>query len=131
MRAEDGTASPAAVSGTDENGVRITVVVPVLNAMKFLPRTMPPLLEAASNTEGVKLLYVDKGWRDGSYEYLSSVEANGVSVARIEREPGAAKRNLSAAARNFGARNARGEFLSFIDADCIVGKNYFNEAIDV
>ena len=128
MRAEDGTAGSPAGPGTAENGVRITVVVPVLNAMRFLPRTMPSLLDAASNTDGVELVYVDNGSTDGSYDYLTS---NGVSVARIEREPGATKRNLSAAARNFGARHARGEFLSFIDADCIVGKNYFNEAIDV
>lgn len=108
--------------------VRVTVIVPLLNAMRFLPQTVTSLLEAAAETPGVELLYVDNGSTDGSYEFLA---ARGITVERIEREPGAARRNLSAAARNAGARKAHGDFLSFLDADCAIGRNYFNEALDV
>lgn len=131
MRPDDRTAGASIEPGMAENRVRITVVVPVLNAMRFLPRTVPSLLEAARNTKGVELVYVDNGSTDRSYEYLNSVERNGVSVARLERDPGETTRNLSAAARNFGAGRARGEFLSFLDADCTIARNYFNEAIRV
>lgn len=110
---------------------RITVVVPVLNAMRFLPRTIPRLLEAARNTQGVDVLCVDNGSTDGSHEYLKSLRSSGVQVQSLERAPDAATRNLSAAARNFGAHRTRGQFLSFLDADCIVAKNYFNEALTV
>ena len=48
--------------------MRITVVVPVLNASRFLPRTVPTVLEAARNTEGAEIIYVDNGSTDGSYE---------------------------------------------------------------
>jgi GT2 family glycosyltransferase len=125
----DADAAPKRASRAS-NTVRITVVVPVLNAMRFLPRTIPSLLAAAETTPGVELLYVDNGSTDGSYEYLKSIPS-GIVVRRLEREPGAARRNLSAAARNAGARQARGDFLSFIDADCLVAKNYFNEALGV
>src|SRR5687767_3985262 len=117
MRPDDGAGYSPAEFRTAEDGVRITVVVPVLNAMRFLPHTVPSLLEAVRDTEGVELVYVDNGSTDSSYEYLSSVGKDGVSVTRLERDPREATRNLSAAARNFGAGHARGEFLSFLDAD--------------
>ena len=130
MRMADVAAAPARVS-TVRDGVRITVVVPVLNAMRFLPRTIPSLTAAAQITAGVELVYVDNGSTDGSYEYLTSIASGGLFVHRLEREPGAAKRNLSAAARNVGAGKARGDFLSFLDADCLVASNYFDEALGV
>jgi glycosyltransferase involved in cell wall biosynthesis len=108
---------------------RITVVVPVLNAMRFLPQTVHPLLEAARKVNSVEVLYVDNGSSDGSHEYLRTLASKGVQVKKLERPPDAASRNLSAAARNFGARQSRGEFLSFLDADCVVAKDYFGAAL--
>jgi glycosyltransferase involved in cell wall biosynthesis len=117
--------------GYAANGVRITVVVPVLNAMRFLPETLASLLAAAKRTDGVELVFVDNGSTDRSDQYLASRAGNGMVFERLERDPDAPTRNLSAAARNFGAKRARGEFLSFIDADCIIAGNYFTEALEV
>ena len=74
---------------------------------------------------------MDNGSTDGSVEYLKSLAHTGVQVQSLERAPDAATRNLSAAARNFAARQTHGQFLSFLDADCVVGENYFNEALAV
>lgn len=111
--------------------VRIAVVVPVLNAMRFLPRTIPSLLEAARFAGDVQLIYVDNGSTDGSYEYLTSIASKGIGVHRLERGVNEVARNLSATARNFGARQSDSQFLSFLDADCMVANNYFNEALGV
>jgi glycosyltransferase involved in cell wall biosynthesis len=110
---------------------RITVIVPVLNAIGFLPETIPPLLKAARNAEAVEVLYVDNGSSDGSYEYLESLVAEGIQVAKLERAPDATARNLSAAARNFGAHQTQSEYLSFLDVDCVIAPNYFNEALAI
>ena len=99
--------------------------------MRFLPQTIPPLLEAARNTQGVDVLCVDNGSTDGSREYLKSLGSKGVQVRSLERAPETATRNLSAAARNFGAHQTHGQYLSFLDADCVVAENYFNEALAV
>lgn len=103
---------------------RVTVVVPVLNGMRFLPRTAPTLLAAARYFGGVLLRYVDNGSTDGTLEFLESL-APGEAV--IDRRPGAS----IAALRNAGARAARGEFVSFIDVDCTVPRDYFEAAVEV
>ena len=102
--------------------IRVTVVTPLRNAIEYLPRTVPTVLEAARNTSGVELIYVDNGSTDGSYEYLSKIP--GIRVFRREK-------GSIAAMRNFGARQASGEYLAFLDADCAIGPGYFNDAIDV
>jgi len=90
--------------------------------MRYLPQTVPTVLEAARNTGGVEVVYVDNGSTDGSYEYLASIEG-----CRVERRQQASIAGL----RNLGASQARGEYLSFLDADCAIGPRYFDEAIDV
>jgi len=131
LKTGDRALALAAGLSTAQGNVRITVVVPVLNAMRFLPRTIPSLLEAAEGTDGVELIYVDNGSTDGSYEYLTSIASKGIGVQRLERRSNEIARNLSAAARNFGARQTDSQFLSFLDADCLVAKNYFKEALGV
>lgn len=109
---------------TPESDVLISAVVPVLNAMRYLPRTIPSILDAAASTQGIEVICVDNGSTDGSYEYLTSLATKGIQVFRFE--PG-----TTAAIRNFGARQARGDFLSFVDADCLIANNYFREALAV
>lgn len=98
------------------------MVTPVRNAMRYLPQTVPTVLEAARKTGGVEVIYVDNGSTDGSYEYLTATK--GCRVQRHEKVSIAALRNL-------GASQARGQYLSFLDADCSIGPEYFDDAISV
>jgi hypothetical protein len=131
LKSGDGAVAAAAGLSAAQSNVRVAVVVPVLNAMRFLPRTIPSLLEAAECAGDVQLIYVDNGSTDGSYEYLTSIAAKGIGVHRLERAAEEVARNLSATARNFGASQSKSQFLSFLDADCIVANNYFTEAVSV
>ena len=79
-------------------------------------------MEAARRTGGVELIYVDNGSTDGSYEYLAAIP--GIRLYRRENES-------IAAVRNHGASFAGGEYLSFLDVDCTVPPDYFDEALDV
>ena len=107
---------------TSSSPVRVSVVTPVRNAMRYLPRTVPTVLEAARNTGGIELIYVDNGSTDGSYEYLAATEG-----CHVQRQSGVS----IAALRNLGASQACGDYLSFLDADCAIGTRYFEEALDV
>src|SRR5690349_10186195 len=70
---------------------RVSVIVPVLNAMRFLPKTVPALLAAASRAEATEVIYVDNGSTDGSLEYLHSLP--GVKVLRADGATIGAMRN--------------------------------------
>jgi glycosyltransferase involved in cell wall biosynthesis len=107
---------------TEKARGRITVVVPVLNAMHFLPRTVPSLIAEASRAESVELLYIDNGSLDGSLEYLGSI-----GDLKVLQQVGCS----IGALRNYGATKANGDYLSFLDADCTVSENYFSAAISV
>jgi glycosyltransferase involved in cell wall biosynthesis len=103
---------------------RVSVVVPVLNGMTYLSRTAPTLLTAARRAGDVEITYVDNGSTDGTLAYLESLAASGVRVQRF------GGRSIGAM-RNAGARVARGQYLSFLDADCEIPDTYFVTAIEV
>jgi len=111
-----------APSPSHPSPIRVTVVTPLRNARHFLPVTVPTVLEAARTSGNVELIYVDNGSTDGSGDYLASIP--GIKVLRLDNES-------IAAARNYGARHARGEYIAFLDADCSIQPGYFNDALDV
>jgi GT2 family glycosyltransferase len=87
----------------------ITVVVPAHNAAATLAACLDALL--ASSHEAFEIIVADDASTDGGAE-LS--RARGVRVVRLESRSG------PAAARNRGARAARGSILVFVDADVLV-----------
>jgi glycosyltransferase involved in cell wall biosynthesis len=105
----------------------LSVIVPVRNGGAAFRRCLAALHEA--NTAGHELLVVDDGSSDGSAELAAAFGARVIKTqdTRLktqeeeERAPSpAAQPVLSAgpaAARNLGARAARGEVLLFVDAD--------------
>ncbi len=102
----------------------ISVVVPVLNGMRFLPITLPTLVAAGRRVGGIEIIYVDNGSTDGSREFLKSRESKGLRTHYVEG-------GTIAGMRNGGARQSSGTYLSFIDSDCSVPESYFEEAVEV
>lgn len=86
----------------------VSVVIPACNAGAFLPEAVASVLAQAPLPDQV--LVVDDGSSDGSVEAL---RGQPVTVIRTQ---GPGPRGPSAA-RNLGIREARGEFVAFLDAD--------------
>lgn len=101
----------------------VSVIVPVFNARRHFEETLPALFAAGRRLGEVEFIFVDNGSSDGSYEHLCSLDHEAVQVHRLEHA-------TIAAVRNYGARQATGRYLSFIDADCVVPECYFEQAID-
>jgi GT2 family glycosyltransferase len=99
----------------------ITVVVPVYNAVRYLPRTVPAILAAADRRGDVAVVFVDNHSTDGSREYLAELGHPAVQVL--------SGNGTISAVRNAGAAERPSRFLSFIDADCLVGPDYFRHAV--
>jgi glycosyltransferase involved in cell wall biosynthesis len=102
---------------------RISVVIPVFNEERYLPRLLASVDAARARYragfDAVEVVVADNGSTD--------------ATARIARERGcvvtSATPRIIAAVRNAGARAARGELLAFVDADARIHPETFN-AID-
>jgi glycosyltransferase involved in cell wall biosynthesis len=97
---------PAETAGkrTAESGL-VSVIIPVFNSERFLAEAIESVL--AQSHRNLELIVVDDGSTDGGAK-----AAQGYPVRYFRQEhrgPGAA--------RNFGIRQARGEFLAFLDSD--------------
>ena len=87
-----------------------TVIVPVRDGVAYLGECLPALFAAAG--EDAEVIVCDDGSRDGSARCAA---AHGTRVVPHDVPTG------PAAARNRGARAARGAVLVFVDADVRVG----------
>jgi GT2 family glycosyltransferase len=91
---------------------RLSLVIPVLNAARTLPRTLEALTALAPAPDEIVL--VDNGSTDDSAQRLQAFAAAARTKVVLLREP----RRGASAARNTGARAATGDVVAFTDADC-------------
>ena len=87
----------------------ISVIIPTLNAARFLPRALAPLVAGAADGLIKEVIVVDGGSHD---ETCAIAEAAGCDVVPCERGRGA---QLAA-----GAARARGDWLFFLHADTVL-----------
>ena len=92
---------------TDSGAPRVTVIIPTFNAAKYVVEAVNSAL--ASRDVEVEVIAVDDGSTDDTWRLLESFDAR---VRRLRQDHGGPYR-----ARNLGAREARGEWLAFLDAD--------------
>src|SRR5215212_4386650 len=86
----------------------LSVIIPVHNGGAHLPRCLDAL--RASDLKSYEVIVVDDGSDDDSAD---AARARGFEVVRLDARRG------PAAARNEGARRARGNILLFLDADVV------------
>jgi GT2 family glycosyltransferase len=92
-----------------DNSIGISIIVPAYNKPQDLLECLVALI--ASSCLSSEIIVVD----DASTDDIASVAARmGVHLLRLATNSG------PAAARNYGARHARGDILFFVDADVVV-----------
>lgn len=95
--------------------MELSIIVPSYNSEKFLDRCLKSIFTAVAFAPKVKteVIVVDNGSSDGSLEVARDFAKKSPMEVRVLQcqTPGAA------AARNFGAKEAKGKYLWFIDAD--------------
>jgi len=101
-------------------GIAVSIIVPVYNSPRELHECLLAL--KASSPPWAEIIVVD----DASTDETPSVAARmGVRVLRLPRNSG------PAAARNYGARHARGGILFFVDADVVVAPGAVSRVVRV
>jgi glycosyltransferase involved in cell wall biosynthesis len=99
---------------------RISVIIPAYNEEKYLPRLLAGVAAARARyrqgAEAVEVIVADNASTDATSEVASTRGCRVVPVAK----------RVIAAARNAGAREARGEIFAFVDADFQIHPETFN-----
>ena len=89
---------------------RISVIIPVYNAEKYLPECLDSV--CGQTLQDIEIICVDDGSADGSAGILREYAAKDGRISVIT-QPNAG----AGAARNRGMAEARGNYLAFIDSD--------------
>lgn len=101
----------------------VSVIVPIYNNKKYLPRCVESIL--TQSYENLEVILVDDGSTDGCSEMMDAIAAADKRVVVIHQENGGQSR-----ARNVGIEIAHGEFLSFVDGDDEIAENFVEELVE-
>lgn len=93
-----------------KNKVLVSVIVPVYNAENYLGECISSIRE--QTLKDIEILLVDNGSTDGSLEIIKKAIEEDTRVRLIK-----CPKSNAGKARNYGLREAQGEYLSFLDAD--------------
>src|SRR3989344_5143725 len=97
--------------------MKISVIVPAFNAEKTIEACVQALL--SQSLKPFEIIIGDDGSKDNTLKVLEEFGKKIRVISQENAEP--------AAARNNGARLAKGEVIVFTDSDCITARNFIKE----
>lgn len=106
--------------------IRISTIIPVYNAERFLQRAVNSALQHNVVNE---IILVDDGSTDKSAEICAKLEKEHTKVVYYQHEDG--KNHGAGATRNLGLKKAKYEYISFLDVDDIYLENRFNKDVEI
>lgn len=95
--------------------MKVSIVVPTFNRKEKLRKTISSLKALSYPKKDYEIIIVDDGSNDGTCDMIKKIKDLRYFFQ---------KNKGPAAARNKGIKNAEGEFIFFIDDDCIAPKNW-------
>ncbi|MFN8278607.1 MAG: glycosyltransferase [Chitinophagales bacterium] len=103
-------------------GVFFSIVIPTYNRAGFIEKTIQSVLEQTYGN--FEIIVVDDGSTDNTAEVM-----RGIKDPRVHYYP---KENAErAAARNYGARLAKGQYINFFDSDDLLLPHHLSTAVAV
>ena len=99
----------------------VTIVIPIQNREKFLPRLFRSL--AAVDYEDLELVLVDNGSTDSSLSLCRSFAEDAPMVVTVLQE----RRRGASCARNMGLRHCSTEWIYFFDSDDELSPSFLEE----
>lgn len=92
----------------------VSIIIPVYNSEQFLAETIGSAINQTWTNK--EILLIDDGSTDDSLSIAKSYESDRIKVFHQENKG-------ASAARNYGLREARGEYIQFLDADDLLSEN--------
>lgn len=100
--------------------VSVSVIVPVYNSAKTIGRCLKGLLNQTCPANEYEIIVVDDGSNDATGYIVKSFDVRYIRKGKAG----------PAAARNEGAKRARGEILLFTDSDCVPNRDWVEKMTD-
>jgi GT2 family glycosyltransferase len=107
-------------------GAEISVVVATYNRQSSLKQLLGSLSKQTLSPSRFEVIIVSDGSTDGTADFVRELSLNCRNLKLLElknRGPGAA--------RNAGARAARGRYLAFTDDDCLASEDWLEQLLSV
>ena len=104
------------------NNPLVSVIIPLYNAEKYLAETIQNVLNQTYHP--IEIIVIDDGSTDKSLSIAASYAGEKVKVFS-QNNSGAS------AARNYGLREAKGDFIQFLDADDLLSANKIEEQVNL
>ena len=101
--------------------IKLSVIVPIYNSAAFMTKCLDSL--AAQTIDSMEVIMVNDGSTDHSLAVMREYEKKYPGVFRAFDKPNGGV----ADARNFGLRQATGEFIGFVDSDDCVEPAFFEK----
>lgn len=106
--------------------IRISAIVCTLNRAQYLRKAVQSLKNQTLPKDGYEIIVVDNGSTDGTAE-IAREESKGMPSLQYLREP---VLGLSHA-RNTGWRNAKGEYVAYLDDDAVASRSWLEKILKV
>lgn len=107
------------ISFCEDGKLRVSVVVPVYNVKKYLIRCLDSVIE--QTLKDIEIICVDDGSDDGSELILKYYDEKGLIKLLTQTNLGVS------AARNLGIKNAKADFVAFVDADDYIEPDFLEK----
>ena len=106
------------------NMIKFSIIIPVFNGENFINQCIESIID--ENYFNYEIIVINDGSTDNTPNILDNLskQYNFIKVLHVNNG-GVSK------ARNIGINKAQGEYISFVDADDFVTKNYISELFDL
>ena len=99
--------------------MKISIIIPAYNAAKYIKRCIISLLN--QTYKNIEIIVVNDGSTDNTLDILKNYD-----IKVINQE------NLGVScARNNGLKNCSGDYITFVDSDDYVDKNYIEDIVNI
>ena len=103
---------------------QLSIIVPMYNSEKWLPKCVDSLLHQDISAEEYEIILVDDGSPDGCRQLAEEYASRYSNILVLTRSNGG-----TSAARNTGIRAAQGKYLYFVDPDDYILENSLKDIL--
>ncbi len=102
---------------------KVSIIIPVYNTEKYLKKCIESLIKQTYSN--IEIILINDGSTDNSRNICIELKNKDKRIIFLEQ-----KNKGVSAARNFGLKNAKGNFITFVDSDDYVHKDYVKKMLE-